>query len=430
MIRVQFTSDCSKMPAQKRGRRNGPKPDLPSGTTVQLPQELIDAIIDEFDIFLQDTHDSSVFPDRKTLRSCALVARAFARPSQMRLFSTVNLYKFGYGTRPPDERARLFSKLISSSTHIGLYVQHLLLSYRSARSNSVVHILSCLPKLKSLSLHPWCDIRHEGNPPFSIHLKDSFLAAFSLSSLRCLELRAHKFTNPLELESILSNSVQLKELTLSHIKFTDIPAPTLQTRLQAPPRVVLHSITVFQMKQSDVDAVVNTFTVVNTTHLRSVCCDDCHESLLKANAYSIQELTLILRSDPRVNYPHHHAFHHSLPADNSLHSLNLRLYASNSVSLLYRQLENLANVKSLKRIVITVPGHMEHDLFIWTKLNSMLAEVDLELEAIEIQLDGASYRNSEDPEPVLRRSLPALDAKGFLNISWSPPSDEWKYMAR
>ncbi|KAJ7083254.1 hypothetical protein C8R44DRAFT_54875 [Mycena epipterygia] len=113
------------MPPQGRARRSRPEADLPSKSVVQLPQELIDAIVDEFDIFLKDANDTS-FPDRKTLRACALVARSFVRPSQMKLFSTVDLFASPYG-QPPDERSRSFSRLLSSRAHIGLYVRNLVL---------------------------------------------------------------------------------------------------------------------------------------------------------------------------------------------------------------------------------------------------------------------------------------------------------------
>ncbi|KAJ6583063.1 hypothetical protein DFH09DRAFT_1145224, partial [Mycena vulgaris] len=144
------------MPPRARGRKGHLKPDLllPSRAPFSLPQELIDAIIDEFDISLTDKEGR--FLDRKTLRSCALVARAFTRPSQGKLFSMVNLQpKDVYGGQPLDERSRPFSKLLSSTPHIGPYVRTLILSYRCGRSYSLEHILSSLPKLRSLSLHPW-----------------------------------------------------------------------------------------------------------------------------------------------------------------------------------------------------------------------------------------------------------------------------------
>ncbi|KAJ7083256.1 hypothetical protein C8R44DRAFT_54888 [Mycena epipterygia] len=410
------------MPPRIGGRRSRPEAELPSGTTAQLPQELIDAIIDEFDISLTAPNNSRAFPDREALRACALVARAFVRPSQMKLFSTVILFAASYGQHP-DERSRLFSKLLSSRAHIGLYVRQLVLSYRNARSNSVVHILSCLSKLQALCLYPWAGYRQEKNPPLPIHLKDAFLAAFSLSSLRRLELRAHRFANPQELESILSDSVGLKELTLNNIQFTDISASAPKVRSQAP-RVVLDSLTVFAMMTDEIDAVLNTFTAVDITHLRSVCCDRHHISLLRANAHSIQELKLVLK-DNLAAIPHEAILDQILPADTSLHTIELRIYLSYLVPFIIRLLGNLVNVKALKRIAITAPGGM--DLFTgprdWTDFDAGLAKVGSELE-IEINLGRSRYRQPNEGE--IRRLLPALTAKGF-RISSMPPGSDLEY---
>jgi hypothetical protein len=53
---------------------------VPLGTRV--PQELVDAILGELDISEQRN-----FKNEATLKSCAIVARSFIRPSQARLFA-------------------------------------------------------------------------------------------------------------------------------------------------------------------------------------------------------------------------------------------------------------------------------------------------------------------------------------------------------
>ncbi|KAJ7083257.1 hypothetical protein C8R44DRAFT_822618 [Mycena epipterygia] len=400
---------------QKGGRRSRELP----GITAPLPQELIDAIIDEFDISLTAPNNSRAFPDRDALRACALAARAFVRPSQMKLFSTVNLFAASYDQHP-DERSGLFSELLSPRSYIGLYVRQLVLSYRNARSDSVVHILSCLSKLQALCLHPWADHLHYENPPVPIHLKDAFLAAFSLPSLRRLELRDHGFKNPQELESMLSSSVGLKELTLRSIQFTDLSLPAPNDWLQAP-RVVLDSLTVFAMPIGYIDAVLNTFTIVDITHLRSVSCDRHPKSLLQANSHSIREFTLTLRSRLDILYPD--ALDQILPADSSLYSLSLRVY-THATLIIKQQLRNLANFKILKRVTLTVPND-RNTAELWLTLDSVLEMVNPQLDAIEIHLG-----RSEFPKPDaagVRRLLPALDSKGSLHISSIPPGDDSQY---
>ncbi|KAJ7770973.1 hypothetical protein DFH07DRAFT_237456 [Mycena maculata] len=279
------------MPPRTRVRPSQLKPN-PGRSIVRLPQELIDAIIDEFDITLKDESDYRAYPDRKTLRSCALVAHTFVRPSQRKLFSTVNLWSgpLIYDS-PPDERIRQFSKLLSSKPHIAHYVQNLLLSYRSARSHSVDHILSALPKLKRLCLYAHGDRNRSDCCPLP-QPRDAFLQAFSIPSLRCLELRNLKFADASELDSILGNSVGLKELMLRKIQFAN---DSSRASTPGPSRVVLHCLEVFEVEATHVEALLAAFTAVDVTHLRSISCDGYSISLLQTNTLSLREFTLAIK---------------------------------------------------------------------------------------------------------------------------------------
>lgn len=194
------------MPPRAKGRRYQLKPDpkrygspiysCPASNssrrkTVRLPQELVDAIIDEL-----DSKDERVY--QKTLRSCALVAPAFVAPCQRKLFSTVDMSAGPDLHRPPpDKRIESFSKILSRNPHMGSYVHHLLLAHRSPWPKSVDHILSSLPRLKTLSLQAkvhrytrnWC------HPGLLVHHRDALLGVFPLPSLRRIEFRNHEFRN-------------------------------------------------------------------------------------------------------------------------------------------------------------------------------------------------------------------------------------------
>ncbi|KAJ6579928.1 hypothetical protein DFH09DRAFT_1360602 [Mycena vulgaris] len=322
----------ASLPARAR-KDHLPKPGpLPSRAAVQLPQELIDAIIDEFDPSLKEKNRPRVFPDRETLRSCALVARAFVRPSQAKIFSTVNLSCLDC-FEAPEERSRLFSKLLSSKPHIRSYVRTLILSYRCTGSNFVGRILSSLPNLDSLSLRPSFDdlvMMDNLYPPFPTHLRDPILAVFSSTSLRRLELRNHQFNTAQELQHILENGRDLKELMLVNIRFTDVSLRPSGTQ----PDVI--------------EAILNAFTAVDITHIRSLSCDRYCEPLLQANAHSIHELTLEVTT---LDIVEPEPLDQILPANSSLHTLNLKLdYVYVPVFFIDHCLGNLARLKAPKQM--------------------------------------------------------------------------------
>ncbi|KAJ7083255.1 hypothetical protein C8R44DRAFT_54883 [Mycena epipterygia] len=224
---------------------------------------------------------------------------------------------------------------------------------------------------------------------------------------------------------MLSDGVGLKELMLSNIKFTNISPAAPKVRSQAP-RVVLDSLTVLVMNAADVDAVLKIFTAVDITHLRSVCCDRYHKSLLQVNAHSIQELKLVLKGNSVIP---HEALDQILPADTSLHTIELKIYPSYLVPFIIRRLGNLINVKALKRIAITAPGGMilftdPHD---WSDFDAGLTKVGSELE-IEINLGQSRYGPPNEDE--IRQLLPALTKRGFLRISSMPPDSGMNFASR
>ncbi|KAJ7464972.1 hypothetical protein B0H11DRAFT_2050353 [Mycena galericulata] len=405
-----------------KGRRIQTKPD-PQRNTVLLPQELIDAIIDEFDLSLKDreTRPPS-FPDRKSLRAFSLVSHAFVGPNQRKLFSTVDLRNpYYYSDAPPDERSRLFSKLLSSKPHIGTYVKNLTLAYRSARSKSVEHVLSSLPNLRRLSLDPRG--RHFDDVlPFSIHIRDSFISAFSLASLRRLELRRHRFTDALELDSILSNGIGLEELCLDSILFDDHSTRASDIG-SVPARVVLRSLEFLKMGTQNVEAIMHAFTAVDITHLRSLFLDRYPQSFLRVNTISMEELTLT------VSASHHGPMDGYFPrpldqiltAKNSLRVLHLRVYYHNGIPRVIRQLGNLANLQALKRISITARcDSIQSDM--WSEVDSLLIGVGSE--KVQIYLDCPHRTGLHMDLEQVRQTMPALDAKGILRLDITPAGSE------
>ncbi|KAJ7663489.1 hypothetical protein B0H17DRAFT_1336891 [Mycena rosella] len=390
------------MPPQAKGRKSQLKLGrLPSRSAVQLPQELIDAVIDEFDISLADKNNRDLF--RETLRSCALAARSFVRPSQAKLFSEVNLC--AYSSSSPDDRAKLFSKLLSFANHIRPYVRTLTLSY-AERSNSIDRILSSLPKLKALFLHPWGT--HGRRPAFPVQLRASFLAVLSTDSLRRLDLRDHTFDGPHELQQILSNGAGLKELALHNVGFAN-RSPQPCGLHSDPPRVVLESLEVFQISTEDMEALLNAFTVVDVTRLRSISCDRLYKPLLQANSHSVQELTLIIHLMTRMISFYEETLQQVLPATSSLRSLVLRSFHVPTLLTTIRRLGNLTGMAALEQVSVTAPADN------WTTWRTIDVELAKISPKVQIHIGLIDYPQGD--EVACRRALSKLDAKGILSIS-------------
>ncbi|KAJ7837279.1 hypothetical protein B0H13DRAFT_183952 [Mycena leptocephala] len=410
------------MPPQAKGRRGQLKPDLPPGNTPQLPQEIIEAIIDEFDASMTDENDWTVFPDRKALRSCALVGRAFVRPSQMKLFARVMIYD----TQSPDERTRLFSKLLSFAPHVGHYVKTLVLAHRCGRSASVEHVLSSLPSLKTLALYA---LRRSAVEPLATGLGDSLRVAFSLSSLRRLMLRDHQFPDALALQSMLSNSIGLEELVLVLVSFANTSVVLNPAARQEPPRVVLKSLKLGGMPIDRIEAVLNAFTVVDIRHLSSLGCGNhYYEPLVRANARSLQELTLEVSHNRAQYYPE------TLLLPEGLHRLNLTIDRCHTLPPFIRQLENLATLKNLKRISITVPSGPEAygpETDCWSEIDSLLAGIDSELLELRLNLNtfprSVAAPKSQAIEQIMRTSMPTMNGKGILRLSFASPYSTPEY---
>ncbi|KAJ7634527.1 hypothetical protein FB45DRAFT_1141631 [Roridomyces roridus] len=76
---------------------------------IDLPQELLDAVIDQVD-------------DRPTLHSCALVSHAFLAPSQRNIFHSLYIGRRRVGSAPG--RLRAAGPFFTDSPHLALYVRN------------------------------------------------------------------------------------------------------------------------------------------------------------------------------------------------------------------------------------------------------------------------------------------------------------------
>ncbi|KAJ7766646.1 hypothetical protein B0H16DRAFT_1686927 [Mycena metata] len=397
-----------------RAQRAQPAQELIWKDSVQLPQELIDTIIDEFDVSLTHINYTSIFPDRHTLRSCALVSRAFVRPSQKKLFSIVSIRSADWN-QSPDERMRLFSKLLASRPHIAQYVRTLNLGYRCARSKSLDHILLSLPNLNTVNLYPWRD-SHSRNwqttQEFPMHHRDSFVVVFSLSSLRSLALRDHRFTNPVALLSMLGESTGLEELVLQNIEFANLEVAARPKNPAAIPRLVLKSLKLIRMLTTSVDALLDASSPFNLSRLHSLCCDRYHPSLFQATRSTVRDLTLIADSRYKsVSGVYLDGIDQVFPG--VLQNLSLNVDDLVSLSSFIRRLKNFNTAIALKRISITIYLNFpDFGAPFWQDIHSLLSSAPA-VEEISFNL----RRNHAHGVQSIRAYLPVINAKGILKIA-------------
>ncbi|KAJ7837270.1 hypothetical protein B0H13DRAFT_183884 [Mycena leptocephala] len=156
------------------------------------------------------------------------------------------------------------------------------------------------------------------------------------------------------------------------------------------------------------EAVLSSFSIVDIIHLRSLSCDRFHKPLFLANAHSMEKLELIVNRRPDANYPE------TIPLPPGLRSLKLKIRHGFNLPSIIRRLGNLA---TLKRVSITAPEYME--IPCWTHADSLLADVGAKLEELRLDIPMMRYQQQDEVELTIRASMPFMNAKGVLGISFS-----------
>ncbi|KAJ6492861.1 hypothetical protein C8R47DRAFT_1270243 [Mycena vitilis] len=264
---------------------------------VEIPQELIDTIIEEiplsdhqypFAAYRDESDESTLLV--KTLRACALVSRAFVRPTQIRLFYAVGLDL----TRNGDQSNGRFSQLLLDRPHLRTYVRHLQLTYTPANDDGelISQILSSLPCLGSIKLQgrgfEW------SRQP--LRAKASLLEALSRPHLRHIAFVEVKFTNASELHALLKTCVGMKQLELLGVQFVnhDVLKAETSTADKSMPSVLLDSLVLLGSDSADVDSVLQAFTTVDITRLRFLkLIHTAPENILRVNASTVERVEMM-----------------------------------------------------------------------------------------------------------------------------------------
>ncbi|KAJ6583036.1 hypothetical protein DFH09DRAFT_1360314 [Mycena vulgaris] len=377
---------------------------------MDLPQELIDSIIDAIvdavdlaqDLWLTDKAVDVL----ATLRSCSLAARTFVCPCQAHIFRRITLSEEG---RISPE---LFSHVCATLPHLASYVRALCFEYTETeeRLESFMHILESLKNLIRLELHPHSKYEWQSYPA---PLRAVFLAAFALPSIRHITLRNLHFAHAPQLQTVLSESAGLKTLVLGSDTFGIVElVESPQVYPEVYPRVILDSLQIHFLDAAHVQAIMNSFTAVDITGLRSLYLHNTSaESLLKANAPSIQHLKL-------------HAYYSdmflaetvdALAGALQLQSLEFITPSLSSISRMVRIFGPLDHLASLRTLCITVSAKT-HAVG-WRDLDKLLGELPA---LAELHVYSRSP-GEPHPEPILQRWMPLLAPRGVLRLHDSVP---------
>ncbi|KAJ7292650.1 hypothetical protein C8J57DRAFT_1490151 [Mycena rebaudengoi] len=376
---------------------------------MQVPQELVDAIIDKVALLQGNSRGRLSSPERE-LRACSLVAHPFLPRSQLHLFTAITCH------RNSSDFAK-FDRLLAESPHIGeLYVRYLALQFQLKSQTSdhmktlvVPRILRLLPDLTHLLL----DFGRAYNPvdldwfwrSQPSLLQTSLRTALSLRSLRSLCLTKLNFDNVSELETLLSHAIGLKELILDHIIFRD-SEPVRRSGVLDEPRVVIESLTLDYLERA-VDAIVSSFSTVDIKHIRSmVLISTPMLPLLMANAQTLQKV--------RIVYSPGEPFGPDISAANqTLRSIEVKENNYNIASSL-QVFGYLGHLKALKTISLHFAApHWDADdggnVVDWPKLNASLAQAGDALEDVFF----SAYSNTRALPDLVRvkQRLPSVATK-------------------
>ncbi|KAF7354229.1 hypothetical protein MVEN_01110700 [Mycena venus] len=144
---------------------------------VDLPQELVDAIIEEV-AFIDQLYETS---DCESLKACAIAGRMFVGPCQRRLFRTLSLDSSG-------RRLEAVANILTASPHLALYVQDLYVDvYLDANNRHHIPlstILTMLTGVRRLMMSP-AKPRWESVPQ---NLVAAFCSLLALPTLHCFGL--------------------------------------------------------------------------------------------------------------------------------------------------------------------------------------------------------------------------------------------------
>ncbi len=189
-----------------------------------LPQELIDRILDDLVENISEKHGNALLPDYPSLRALSLTSRHFTPSCQARCFMVVSLIR---------KSCKQFKDLLSGSPHLGAYARKLCM-YDHSVSPIVADILRRLPNLHTLSVYCTCFIYIAEHMHTSLH------------SVRFFSFVAAQLPNISTLLTVISLLPNVETLKLKGIGLEDIstvPFHLPEDKKIPSPRIVFINVT-------------------------------------------------------------------------------------------------------------------------------------------------------------------------------------------
>ncbi|KAJ7833071.1 hypothetical protein B0H13DRAFT_2111576 [Mycena leptocephala] len=385
----------------------------------RIPQELIDIIVHENDT------------DSATLRSCALVCRAFLPSAQASIFSEIELI-------PKGSRAELLYEILVDSPHLRRHVRTLRISDAgiddwTSWCPSFVAVLKLLDAVTSFALAD--DARkpgdHWGNLPSELRTAICGLCRRSrLVSLRLAHLGTFKDVaefSELVTSAALTNLV-LQDIVLPSLTADDLERLNKQLQLtdcrfdvKSPTLEVIAAWLVGGESLSDLRSLHCPWNLETVSHVRNIT---------QASMSSLQDLFL---------YSHDLNVSHDFPTTLSLASLvELRMLTASFV-IEASHSESFAH--GLAGLLVTAPRKLssfgvgaylisdpEIPSIDWTPLADTLIKSDTHFPVLRsvgvgvMSLFPASGDSAQRFIEDIRRGLPRLHAQGILKCAIIPPT--------
>ncbi|KAJ7138796.1 hypothetical protein C8R46DRAFT_1136654 [Mycena filopes] len=399
---------------------------------VQLPQDIIETIVDEVadplavlvtGLVLSVGHLATALEQvGPTLKACALAGRYFMHASQRHVFSVALLSRSRLTVR--------FAELIGDHPHLANYVRHIYITYTTAAADSdtVCRILSSLPHLLGVGAFATASRELENATPqvmpapwedHSLPLKTAFRTALGRPDVRQVEWRRVSFADLGELHSMLLECPSLKALKLVRCAESTIPDSSA-----APERIgirILDSLHLERMSPLFVDHMLDSFVGVDIRHLKSLTIRSTPgvTKLLRANRSTLREIKLAASDTQDTESVDRDI----LAGQNVLQSVHISLdherRPGRDNSTLKRTIDlcgNLRNLKALRTFTLQGISADFGDQYL-LELDAALGTIQT-LERIEIGLrrfpDSDEWRNG--PKARVRQLLPFAHRKGKLFI--------------
>ncbi|KAJ7697666.1 hypothetical protein B0H17DRAFT_1051759 [Mycena rosella] len=259
--------------------------------------------------------------------------------------------------------------------------------------------------------------------------------ACSLSSLRCIRLSRYIFEDPFELQALLWNSPNLKELELAFVHFdrdSVRSAGIIPNTHRA--RIVLDSLKISYTDSLAIGGILHAFTIVNMTHLRQIKLSyiggGVLGTLLGANSNKTLEELHMSYSQSRVClarflcilsvsivdlYTQDAVAPDILAAQDCLRLVTLHIGDAAGAAAVLQPLRPLAHLKALKTISITMVHKTRTNPDRWKLLDEQFAYAGDVLKGLEVQIHFNSALTVEERE-IISTGLPSLRGRGVLHI--------------